>query len=98
MVRAIARVRGAFGTQWQTTFSGTHTLVYAHPVLYCSRCGHHAMTMQHATSLKAICKGPPKKGSPMLYRLRDLRDREQHPVTKERLEGAFVVRQRSGTA
>ena len=92
MVRALACVRRTFGAQWQTTLNESHTLVYAHPVLYCSRCGHHAMSMQHATSLKGICHGAPKKGSPMLYRLRDLRERERHPITKERLETAFTVR------
>ena len=92
MVRALACVRSTFGAQWQTALNESHTLVYAHPVLYCSRCGHHAMSMQHATSLKGMCHGAPKKGSPMLYRLRDLRDRERHPITKERLERAFTVR------
>ena len=97
MVRAMARVRKAFGTNWQSKFSGTHTLVYAHPVLYCSRCGHHAATLQHATSLTLQCKGSPHKGSPMISRLRDLRIREQHPVTKLRLEEAYVVKPRTST-
>ena len=74
----------SFGYNWRSRFHASHRLSYAHPLVFCTACGHHCDTPQHLTELGRACTGVPARGSVYISRLEAIR-RGRHPITREEL-------------
>ena len=87
---AAAWLTAKLGPGWRGQLHASHHLVVWEPLLYCSRCGKHAMSHRHLLGLRDRCGGPPGYGSVYLSRLRHIGEGRHPTVHGLRLEGGPI--------